>query len=218
MTPKPVSMTPDLYEYLVAHGTPPDEIQAALIAETQSLGEQAIMQISPDQGAFLTLLTRVLGVRSAVEVGTFTGYSSLSIARGLADGGRLICCDLSEEWTSVARRYWQRAGVADRIELRLGPAIETLQAMPAEPSFDLAFLDADKTGYVDYWNELVPRMRPNGVLLVDNVLNHGRVVDPTADNETVTAIRAFNDHALADDRVELAMLTIADGLTFARRR
>lgn len=197
----------------------PDAIQSDLIAETQTaMGDLAGMQIAPDQGAFLTLLTRALRVRDAVEVGTFTGYSSLCVARGLAEGGRLICCDVSEEFTSVARRYWDRAGLADRIELRLGPGLDTLRAMPAGPSFDLAFIDADKPGYIGYWEELVPRMRPGGVLLVDNVFYHGRVVDPDDRADNVVAIRAFNDHAAADDRVELVMLTIGDGLTFARKR
>lgn len=197
----------------------PDAIQSDLIAETQTaMGDLAGMQIAPDQGTFLTLLTRALGVRDAVEVGTFTGYSSLCVARGLAEGGRLICCDVSEEFTSVARRYWDRAGLADRIELRLGPGLDTLRAMPAGPSFDLAFIDADKPGYIGYWEELVPRMRPGGVLLVDNVFYHGRVVDPDDRADNVVAIRAFNDHAAADDRVELVLLTIGDGLTFARKR
>lgn len=218
MTPKTTPMSAELLDYLLGHGMGPDQVQADLIAETRELGGLAGMQISPDQGAFLTLLARTLGVHDAVEVGTFTGYSSLSVARGLAEGGRLICCDVSEEWTSVARRYWARAGVADRIELRLGPALDTLRAMPAEPSFDLAFIDADKPGYISYWEELVPRMRPGGVLLVDNVFFHGRVVDPADDADNVRGIRAFNDHAAADDRVELTMLTIGDGLTFARRR
>lgn len=218
MTPKPTAVTPELLSYTISHSTPPDAILADLIAETQALGSRATMQISPDQGAFLTVLTRTLGVRAAIEVGTFTGYSSLCIARGLPEGGRLVCCDISEEWTSVARRYWERAGVADRIELYVAPALDTLREMPADPVFDLAFLDADKTGYPAYWEELVPRVRPGGVLLVDNVFNHGRVVDPACDDETVTAIRAFNDQVAADQRVDVAMLTIADGLTFARKR
>jgi caffeoyl-CoA O-methyltransferase len=219
VTPKTTTVTPDLLSYTVSHTSlPPDALQAELIAETRALGDPATMQISPDQGAFLTVLTRTLGVRKAVEVGTFTGYSSICIARGLAEGGRLVCCDISDEWTSVARRYWERAGLADRIELHVAPALDTLRAMPPDPVFDLAFIDADKTGYPAYWEELVPRVRSGGVLLVDNVFNHGRVVDPAADDATVTAIRAFNDMVAADDRVDVAMLTIADGLTFARRR
>jgi predicted O-methyltransferase YrrM len=176
------------------------------------------MQIAPEQGAFLSILARLLRARFAVEVGTFTGYSSLCIARGLAEGGRLLCCDVSEKWTSVARRYWARAGVADRIELRLAPALETLRVLPQEPTVDLAFIDADKGGYIAYWEELIPRTRPGGVLLVDNVLWSGRVADPGDDDEDTRHIRTFNDHAAADGRVDLVMLPIADGLTLARKR
>ncbi|HEX5494681.1 MAG TPA: O-methyltransferase [Mycobacteriales bacterium] len=219
MTPKSTPVPPELFDYLIGHGMAPDGVQNDLIAETQAtMGDLSGMQIAPDQGAFLTLLARILGVRDAVEVGTFTGYSSLCLARGLAPGGRLICCDVSEEFTSVARRYWDRAGLTDRIELRLGPALDTLRAMPADQAFDLAFIDADKPGYVAYWDELVPRIRPGGVLLVDNVFYHGRVVHPADQADNVVGIRRFNDHAAADDRVELTMLTIGDGLTLARKR
>ncbi len=142
------------------------------------------MQIAAEQGAFMGMLARLLRPRFAVEVGTFTGYSAICVARGLAPGGRLLCCDVSEEWTAVARRYWDRAGVADRIDLRLAPALETLRALPADPSIDLAFVDADKTGYAAYWDEIVPRLRPGGVVLVDNVLWSGKVVD--ADGQSTT--------------------------------
>jgi caffeoyl-CoA O-methyltransferase len=218
MTRRTEHLSPQLHEYLVEHGMPPDDVDRDLFAETDALGRIAEMQIAPEEGALLTLLTRLVRARFAVEVGTFTGYSSLCIARGLADGGRLLCCDVSEEWTSIARRYWQRAGVADRIELRLAPAIETLRSLPAEPSVDLAFVDADKEGYVAYWDELVPRLRPNGVLLVDNVLWSGRVADPGTDDENARSMRAFNDYAAADKRVDLVILPIADGVTLARRR
>ena len=213
------ALTPELHDYLLRHNHPQqDDVLRDLADETADvLPDDAGMQIAPEQGAFMTVLTRTLNVRYAVEVGTFTGYSSLCIARGLADGGRLLCCDVSEEFTAIARRYWERAGVADRIELRLAPGVETLRSLPADPPIDLAFIDADKEGYVDYWEEIVTRMRPGGVILVDNVFSNGRVVadDP---GPTGTAIRRFNDHAAADDRVELAMLPIADGLTFARKR
>ena len=213
------AITPELHDYLVRHNRPrPDEVLLDLAAETAKvLPDEAGMQIAPEQGAFMTLLTKTLNVRYAVEVGTFTGYSSLCIARGLADGGRLLCCDVSEEFTAIARRYWERAGVADRIELRLAPAVETLRKLPADPTIDFAFIDADKEGYVDYWEEIVARTRPGGVILVDNVFSNSRVVadDPGPVGE---AILRFNDHAAADDRVELAMLPIADGLTFARKR
>jgi caffeoyl-CoA O-methyltransferase len=219
MTRRSEQLSPELHEYLVAHSTPPDDVLRELAAETAaSFPAAAGMQIGPEQGTFMTLLTQITGASRAVEIGTFTGYSSICIARGLAPDGKLTCCDVSEEWTSVARRYWQLAGVADRIELQLRPAVETLRAMPAGESFDVAFIDADKTGYISYWDEVVPRMRPGGVILIDNTLSHGRVVDRETSDEDVAGIRAFNDHAAADDRVVLVLLPIGDGLTLARKR
>nr|WP_218902382.1 class I SAM-dependent methyltransferase [Streptomonospora nanhaiensis] len=205
-------------EYLVAHGAPVDDVLGDLAEETaRRYPDLTTMQIGPEQGTFMTLLAQIAGARDVVEVGTFTGYSSICLARGIPDDGTLLALDLSEEWTSVARRYWERAGVAHKVDLRLGPALETLRALPPGPAFDLAFIDADKTGYIGYWDELVPRMRPGGVLLVDNTLSHGRVVDPAQDSPEVQAIRDFNDHALADDRTRLVLLPIGDGLTMARR-
>lgn len=220
MTPKSEHLSLELHEYLLAHSTPPDQLLMELATETQAvLPDEAGMQISPEQGAFMTILTRLIGAQSAVEVGTFTGYSAISMARGLAEGGRLLCCDVSEEYTSIARKYWERAGLDKTIELVLGPALDTLRALPAEPTFDLAFIDADKEGYVDYWDEIVPRMHTNGVILVDNTLSHGRVVDPSTHHKSaVQGILRFNDHALTDDRVELVLLPVGDGLTFARVR
>ncbi|MET8230043.1 O-methyltransferase [Micromonospora sp. NPDC005298] len=215
MTTKSIPLTDELHAYLVAHGAPPDEIIRDLAEETRSvLPEHATMQVAPEQAAFLTFLTRLLDVRQAVEVGTFTGLSSLAIARGLPDGGRLTCFDISEEFTGIARRYWARAGVQDRIDLRIGPAGETLRELPNERYLDFAFIDADKTGYPVYWAELVPRMRPGGVIAVDNVLRGGRVIAPRDANDR--AIAAFNDEVLADVRVDPVMLPIADGLTLAR--
>jgi caffeoyl-CoA O-methyltransferase len=216
--PKSFFLSEDAHAYLVAHGTPPDDIQRALIDETAKLGGVANMQVSPEQGTFLTLLTRLVGARNAVEVGTFTGYSSLCIARGLPAAGRLLCCDVSEEWTSIAREYWAKAGVDDRIELRIAPALETLQSLPQEATIDLAFIDADKPNYRNYYEALLPRMRPNGVIGVDNVLWGGAVVDPDAKDENTTAIKAFNDFVAADDRVDVVMLPLADGVTLARKR
>jgi len=217
MTARPTKITDELYDYVVAHGATPDPIAQDLIDETQTtLGEDAIMQVAPDTAAFLTMLTKIVGVRVAVEVGTFTGYSSMSIARGLADGGKLICCDVSREFTDIARRYWERAGLADRIELRLAPALQTLRAMPTEPHIDLAFVDALKTEYEQYWAELVPRMRQGGLIVVDNTLFHGGVVDPQSDFHK--AIVAFNEVVISDDRVDTVMLPFADGITLGRRR
>ncbi|MGI8332377.1 O-methyltransferase [Actinomadura scrupuli] len=211
------NLGPELYDYLLAHSVRPDEVQQELIEVTAALGGASSMQISPDQGAFMMLLAKVLGARNVIEVGTFTGYSSICLARGLAEGGRLICCDVSEEWTGIAREHWRKAGVEDLIDLRIGPALDTLRSLPADPVVDLSFIDADKPGYIGYWEELVPRTRPGGVILVDNVFMSGRVITSDPD-ESGAAIRAFNDHAAADERVELVMLPIADGLTFARKR
>jgi len=217
--PKSFQLSPAIHEYIVAHGTPPDEIQQWLIAETKArVPDLSMMQIAPEQGAFMTVLTRLLGARSAVEVGTFTGYSSLCVARGLGAGGRLVCCDVSEEWTTLAREAWDRAGVADRIDLRIAPAIETLRALPRDEPIDLAFIDADKGGYAAYFEELVTRLRPDGVILVDNTLWHGAVVDESATDDNTKAIRAFNDLVAADDRVDTVLLPISDGLTLLRKR
>jgi caffeoyl-CoA O-methyltransferase len=219
MATKTEGLSDELHAYLVAHGSTPDPLVTDLIAETRArLPADAHMQIAPEQSRFLTLFTQISGARYAVEVGTFTGLSSIAIARGLPVNGRLACCDISEEFTSVARRYWARAGLTDRVELRLGPAAETLRAMPGEPHIDLAFIDADKTGYPTYWAELVPRMRPGGVILVDNVLRHGRIIDPEPGNADDAAMVRFNDIVMADERVDSVMLPIADGLTLARRR
>ena len=188
------------------------------IDETRALGDISVMQIAPEQGAFMTLVARILGARRAIEIGTFTGYSALCLARGLADDGELICCDVSEEWTSVGRRYWEKAGVAHKIDLRIAPAIETLAQLPRELRFDLAFIDADKTGTIAYFEALLPLIRKGGVILVDNVLWMGAVVNPAVDDENTLAIRKFNDLVAADSRVECVMLPIADGLTLLRKR
>ncbi|MGH9030814.1 MAG: O-methyltransferase [Acidimicrobiia bacterium] len=197
---------------------PPDDVQKALIDETAELGGIAMMQIAPEQGAFMTLLTRLVGARQAVEVGTFTGYSALAIARGLPDEGHLLCCDVSEEWTSVAGRYWDLAGVAGKIELRIGPALDTLRSLPRDEVYDLAFIDADKPNYANYFEELVARLRRNGVILVDNTLWGGAVADSSTTDDNTKAIRAFNDMVAADDRVDCVMLAISDGLTLLRKR
>jgi caffeoyl-CoA O-methyltransferase len=218
MHEKFTALTPPLYEYLLRHNPPQDDVQAALAEETAALGPVSMMQIAVEQGVFLTWLTRLLGVRFAVEVGTFTGYSALSIARGLPPGGRLLCCDVSEEWTGIARRHWERAKVADRIELRIAPAIETLKALPRTPPVDLAFIDADKTSYRAYYEELLPRLSPNGVIVFDNVLWGGSVVNPDKGDESTEAIRALNDFIVSDPRVDAVMLPVADGITLVRRR
>lgn len=214
-------LDPALSDYLIAHSTAEDPLLAELAAETSaSTGNSSGMQISSDEGAFLTMLVRLVGARRAVEVGVFTGYSSICIARGLPADGHLLACDVSEEWTSIARRYWKRAGVADRIELRLAPALETLRALPQDPAdlVDFAFVDADKEGYPQYYEELVTRLRPGGLIVLDNVLRHGRVIDPEARSEADLAIRAVNDTVASDPRVDAVMLPLRDGVTVARRR
>ena len=216
---KTLGLQPELHRYLVEHGTPPDEVQRELIEATRSqLGRWAMMQVAPEQGALLTLLARLVGTRKAVEVGTFTGYSALCIARGLDPDGTLLCCDTSEEWTEVARPYWERAGVASRIELRIAPAIETLRALPPEPEIDFAFIDADKSGYSLYYEELLARLRPGGLIVVDNVLWGGRVADPDASDDTTLSIRAFNEQIAVDERVDRVMISVSDGLSLLRKR
>ncbi len=216
--PKDFHLTPELHEYVVSHGTPPDAVQQALIEETRELGGISIMQVAPEQGAFLTLVTKLIGARRAIEVGTFTGYSSLCIARGLPADGELLCCDVSEEWTAIGRRHWERAGVAGRIRLEIAPAADTLRALPDAPAFDLAFIDADKTGYRTYYEEILKRLRPGGLVLVDNVLWAGSVIDPTNQSDDTVAIREFNDFVAQDERVDCAMIPLSDGLTLLRKR
>jgi caffeoyl-CoA O-methyltransferase len=211
-------LAPEIADYIAERTAAPDDVLVRLQVRTAELGRAAGMQIGADQGALLTLLTRLVGATSAVEVGTFTGYSSISIARGLAPGGRLLCCDVSEEFTALARDAWAEAGLTDVIELRIAPAIETLRALPDDPTIDLAFIDADKGGYAGYFEELLPRVRPGGLLLVDNTLWSGRVVDDAADDADTRAIKAFNDAVAADDRVESYLLPIGDGLTLIRKR
>jgi caffeoyl-CoA O-methyltransferase len=219
MTRRSEQISLHLNAYLTAHSTPPDAILRELATETaERYPNEISLQVAPELGTFLTLLTRVSRGRSGLEVGTFTGYSSICIARGLGAGGRLMCCDVSEEWTSVARKYWEKAGLTDRIELRLGPALDTLRDLPEKETFDVAFIDADKIAYPKYWAEVVPRVRSGGVIMVDNTFSHGRVLDAGNDNPSVIAVRAMNDQAAADERVELIMLPVGDGLTVAFKR
>ena len=212
------TITDEVRDYAAGRGSwPPDEVVHRLRAKTLALGDVAGMQIGEDQGQLLTMLARLIGARRAVEVGTFTGYSSLCIARGLAEGGSLLCCDISKQWTAIGAQAWEEAGLRDRIELRIGPALQTLRRLPREAAVDLVFIDADKTGYLDYWEELVPRVRPGGLLLADNVLWSGKVVDETVTDDDTVALRRFNDRVAADERVEVVGLTAFDGLTIARK-
>ena len=207
-----------LLAYMDAHSSPPDEVQRDLIAATETLGDVGRMQIGAVQGSFMSMLVRVLQPRFAVEIGTFTGYSALAVAKALPPGGRLLCCDISEEWTAIARAHWQRADVADRIDLRIAPALETLRDLPPEPPVDFAFIDADKANYINYYEELRRRLAPRGVILVDNVLWGGGVAVADQDDPTTEALRAFNAHVAADPRVQAAMLPVGDGLTVITHR
>ncbi len=192
----------------------------ALREETSELTQRS-MQISPEQGQFMALLARLIGARRCLEVGVFTGYSSLATALALPDDGRIVACDVSEEWTAVARRYWKEAGVAHKIELRLAPATETLDALLAQGqagTFDFAFIDADKTNYLAYYERTLALLRTGGLVLVDNTLWSGRVADPEVADADTVALRHFNEVLHRDERVDLSLLPLGDGLTLARKR
>jgi caffeoyl-CoA O-methyltransferase len=207
-------VTQDVVDYLARHSRQ-DHVLERVARETAEL-PNAVMQTTPDEAALLTMLAQLVGARHALELGTFTGYGAISIARGLADGGRLTCLELDEEYAATARRNLEDAGVADRVEIVVGPALRSVRAMPAEPTFDFVFLDADKEAYPDYYEELVPRLLPGGLLLIDNVLLRGRVTDPQDDRDRI--MDTLNDRVTADDRVDSVMALVADGLTFVRRR
>lgn len=213
-----LTVTAEVLDYVVRHGAQPDAVLAAVARETVLSGEPAIMQVQPDEGALLTFLARLVGARRALEVGTFMGYGAICIARGLADGGELLCLELSRDYATVAERNVHRAGLSDRVKIRVGPAADALRALPEAPRFDFAFLDADKLGYPEYYELIVPRLEPGGLLCVDNVLLSGDVVEPHEDDERGQAMDALNDRIAADERVDSVMLALADGLTLVRRR
>jgi predicted O-methyltransferase YrrM len=210
----------DLHAYLLDVGVREPELLRRLREETAALPMHD-MQIAPEQGALMALLVELTGARRCLEVGTFTGYSSLRVALALPPDGSLVCCDISREWTDVARRYWSQAGVAEKVDLRLGDALETLDGMLAEGmagTFDFAFLDADKDNYPAYTDRMLALLRPGGLLAIDNVFWGGDVADPAVDNASVRAIRALNRSLATDERVSVSMVPIADGLTLARKR
>lgn len=220
MTTRTLTMTDELYDYLLANSVREPEVLARLRAETAGL-ENAGMQIGPDQGQFMALLVELLGARRTLEVGVFTGYSSTVVALALPEDGRLIACDVSEEYTSIARRYWKEAGVAHKIDLRLRPAIETLDALVTSGesgTFDFAFVDADKEHLDDYYERTLTLLRPGGLMLVDNVLWSSRVVNAELDDASVRGIRALNAKAHRDPRVSVSLLPVGDGLLLARKR
>jgi caffeoyl-CoA O-methyltransferase len=215
---KYIALTDSLYRYLCSsRSNAGDPVLEALRSETDRLGDISRMQISPEQGAFMTLLTAAIGTTSAIEVGTFTGYSSICIARGLAPQGKLVCVDASEEWTNIAKKYWTKSGVQDRIELRLGSAIPILQKLEAGTTFDFAFIDAEKTEYDAYYELILPRMRKNGLILFDNMLWGGRLGGGPIKEASGKAIDALNRKLAADKRVESVLLPVADGLHLCRK-
>jgi len=220
MTSKSIGLPDDVHDYVLRHGVREPAILARLREETAS-HPRAQMQIAPEQGAVLRLLVELLGARRCLEIGTFTGYSSTAVALALPEDGIIVCCDVSEEFTSVARRYWAEAGVAHKTDLRLAPAVETLDGLLADGragTFDLAFIDADKGGYPAYWERCVQLVRPGGVVAVDNVLWGGEVANPANTDRDTEALRRVNETIDADERVTPVMLAIADGMTLARRR
>ena len=220
MTNKTIGLSDELAAYVVEVGTREPDVLARLRAETAALPEHR-MQVAPEQGAFLAMLVELIGARRCLEVGTFTGYSSLAVALALPEDGRLVCCDVSEEWTSIARRYWLEAGVAGRIDLRIAPAAETLDgllASGAESTYDFAFVDADKSGYDGYYERLLRLVRPGGLIAFDNTLWGGRVLEADAEDEDTRALQALNRKLAGDQRISLCLLPVADGVTLARRR
>lgn len=221
MSPRTLDMSDSLYAYLLEFGIRESEAAQRLRERTQAMQGPSGMQISPEQGQFMGFLARLTGARRAIEVGTFTGYSALCVAEAMGPDGRLIACDVSEEWTAIARQAWEQADVADRIDLRLAPAVETLDSLISagqSDQFDLAFIDADKENYPIYYERLLKLVRPGGLLLVDNVLWDGAVADPTNQSQSTKAIRAFNSVVHRDERVDMALIPIGDGLTAIRRR
>ena len=214
-----ITLDAALYDYVIKHGHNGDALLAELAVETaKKLGGVSRMQISPEQGTLMTVLARAISAKSAIEVGTFTGYSAICVARALPTGGRLLCCDVSEEWTSIGRRYWEKAGLTDRITLKIAPALDTLRALPSDETTDFAFIDADKSNYRGYYEEILKRTRRGGLILIDNVLWNGEVLNQSNQSEDTVAIRQLNDFLVTDNRVDVVMLPVSDGLTICRKK
>jgi caffeoyl-CoA O-methyltransferase len=218
--PKFIALTPELHDYVVRNGSREDAALAAVRESTAALGDIAVMQISPDQGALMTMLVRLIGASRAIELGTFTGYSAICIARGLGEGGRLTACELDPERAETARANFAAAGVEDRIEIAIGPAGETLAELTAAAAgtYDFAFIDADKTGYPSYYESCLTLLRPGGLIAIDNTLRAGGVLDPANASEGTAVVHELNERIAADERVDVAMLAVADGITLARKR
>ena len=220
MSNKTLNLTDELYQYLLKVSLHESELMAALRKETATLSMSA-MQVSPEQGQFMAMLVKLLSARRVIEVGTFTGYSTLAVAQALPADGEIIACDVSEEWTSMARRYWEQAGMTDRIDLRLAPALETLDGLLQEGragNFDMAFIDADKENYLNYYERCLKLLRPGGLIMVDNVFWDGSVIDASNQKTETVAIRKLNEHVYKDSRVDISLVPIGDGLMLARKR
>jgi caffeoyl-CoA O-methyltransferase len=220
---KHLPVTPVLGDYMLRSSTPLDDATRSLVETTRELGDASVMAVPPEQSALLTMLTALVRARTAVDIGTFTGLSALAMARGLAPGGRVISCDVTGRWASIARRHWAMAGVEDRIDFHLAPAAETLSGLAPGTVIDIAFLDADKESYLEYYEQVVPLLRPGGLLVADNVFVDGYVLDPgLSDQEFVrsgaTAMRSFNAVLASDDRVDAVMLPVSDGMTLVRKK
>ena len=207
-----------LQNYLVNSGPNLDSIQLALIKDTREQTDMPMMQISPEQGALLTILTKATNVRNALEIGTFTGYSALCIARGLDDNARLTCCEINDEWIEIAKPHWEKAKIDHKIDVRIGDALTTLRAMPMKETYDLAFIDADKDRYPDYVKEIIPRLKPNALLLADNTLLGGSVASESESNEGVVKMREFNRMLATDESMEIVIVPIGDGLSIACKK
>ena len=218
MSDKFTSLSPELYRYLLDSSWRPDEIERELIARTSDLGPEAAMQTAPDQAALLAMLVRLTGAVRIAEIGTFTGLSALAMARALPDDGRLLCCDLSDEWVNIGRPYWKRAGIDHKIEVMIGSASATLRGLAKDTTFDMSYIDADKSGYLDYYEQLLDRTRSGGIIALDNVLWGGCVIDVDDHSRSTTSIREVNRHIADDNRVDVVMLAIGDGLTIARKK
>ncbi|HED16092.1 MAG TPA: SAM-dependent methyltransferase [Gammaproteobacteria bacterium] len=220
MTKNTIQLTEALYDYLLSSSLREPEVLKQLREETENI-TLSVMQISPDQGQFMQLLVKLLSARNCLEVGVYTGYSSLCVALAMPEDGKLVACDIDEDWTAVARKYWDRAGVAHKIDLHLAPATQTLQQLldaGKHNRFDFAFIDADKSSYADYYEYCLKLVRPGGLIVVDNTLWGGSVADNTITDPDTSAIRSFNKSLLHDERVDISMLAIADGLTLIHKR
>jgi predicted O-methyltransferase YrrM len=220
MSSRTINLTPTVYQYILDHSVR-EHIVLRELREATAKIEHAVMQISPDQGQFMQLLTKLTGAKRCIEIGVFTGYSSLSVALALPPDGRIIACDVSEEWTSMARKHWEKAGVAGKIDLRLAPANQTLDALLAAGEagrFDFAFIDADKPAYMGYYERCLKLLKPGGLIAIDNTLWSGKVADSTVQDDNTVALRKLNDFVHRDERVDVSLLPVGDGLTLIRKK